>query len=99
MYLALPPLASDYHYQEQGVQQLILNKPVNKLISFRRSMGYKAGFIKVSACLSPLQGTSLSSRRPIEEGRRRKAEGFYGSIQMGIQPHLNASHLKVVGVP
>ena len=30
---------SDYHYQEQGVQQLILNKPVNKLISFRRLMG------------------------------------------------------------
>jgi hypothetical protein len=39
VYLALPPLVGDYHYQEQKVQQLILNKPVNKLIFFSRSMG------------------------------------------------------------
>lgn len=38
-HLALPSLANYYHYQEQGVQQLILNKSVNKPISFRRLMG------------------------------------------------------------
>jgi hypothetical protein len=38
VYLALPPLAIDYHSQEQRVQQSILNKPVNKPISFRRLM-------------------------------------------------------------
>jgi hypothetical protein len=34
VYLAYPSLADDYHYQEQGIQQLIVNKPVNKLIFF-----------------------------------------------------------------
>jgi len=39
MYLALPLLNDDYHYQQEEVQQLILNKPVNKLIFLCRSMG------------------------------------------------------------
>jgi hypothetical protein len=33
VYLAHFSLAGNYHYQEHGVQLLILNKPVNKLIS------------------------------------------------------------------
>ena len=66
MYLALPPLLCDYHYQEQEAQSFIRNKPVNKLIFWCRSMGKKLDLLSFQLACHPfsIRGVTRHSDTP-----------------------------------